>query len=341
VATAVTRRRVFGNLGVGFTLASLPGVSSQRDTVQTVTGPIPASDLGVTLMHEHIVTDLRAPAQRRPGGYDPDAAFRVALPYLRELRDQGCESLVETTPLHIGRDLELLRRLSQVSGLNIIAATGIYGAADGKFIPAYAHQESAEELAKRYIREWRRGVGTSGIRPGIIKTGVNQHTPLAAIEEKLVRAAALAHKATGLTVASHTGSGSAALAQIDILKEMDVPLSSFIWVHAQNERDQRVHRAAARAGAWVEFDGISQKSLEWHVGCVVAMAEADLLDRTLVSQDAGWYQPGEKGGGNYRGYTLLFREFLPRLRRSGLSDTEIDQLLVKNPRSALTGRPEG
>ena len=94
-------------------------------------------------------------------------------------------------------------------------------------------------------------------------------------------------------MASHTGSGPAALAQIDILRGMGVPLSSFIWVHAQNEQDHGIHHKAARAGVWVEFDGLSEKTLAWQVNCVLAMAEADLLNRTLVSHDAGWYQPGE------------------------------------------------
>lgn len=96
-----------------------------------------------------------------------------------------------------------------------------------------------------------------------------------------------------------------------------------------------MHYQTARSGTWVEFDGLSEKSLDWHLACVRAMAEAGLLNRILVSHDAGWYRPGESGGGKYRGYTLLFREFLPRLRRSGFSDAEIDQLLVINPREAL------
>lgn len=320
---------------MGCQVATLPGLSMERSTVQTVTGPLPSSRLGVTLMHEHIVTDLRAPEQRRSGDYDPEEAFRVALPHLKELREAGCSSLVEITPMHIGRDVEVLRRLSKASGLNIVAATGIYGAADGKFVPGHADRETSEQLAERYVDEARQGVGTTGIRPGIIKTGVNGRTPLPALEKKLVRAAALAHKATGLTVASHTGPGLPALAQLDILAEMGVPPSDFIWVHAQNERDHEMHYQAARSGTWVEFDGLSEKSLDWHLACVRAMAEAGLLNRILVSHDAGWYRPGESGGGRYRGYTLLFREFLPRLRRSGFSDAEIDQLLVVNPREAL------
>lgn len=306
-------------------------------TVQTVTGPIAASELGVTLMHEHIVTDLRDPAERRAGDYDREDAIRVALPHLEALRKAGCRTLVEITPIHIGRDPLALRALAAKSGLHIVCATGIYGAAKQLFIPDYARDETAEQLAERYVREFRNGIDDTGVKPGIIKTGVNTATPLPEIERKLVRAAALAHKQTGLAVASHTGPGAPALEELKILASEGVAPKSFIWVHAQSEKDHEIHRRVAKEGAWVEFDGVGPKSIDWHVECVRVMAEAGLLHRTLVSQDAGWYRPGEPGGGNYRGYSLLLEEFVPKLTAAGLSSEEIDQLLIKNPAAALTG----
>lgn len=311
--------------------------ASPGGTVHAVTGPIAALEMGVTLMHEHIVTDLRDPAERQPGDYNRDEAVHVALPHLEALRKAGCRTLVEITPIHIGRDPEALRLLAHKAGLHIVCATGIYGAAKQRFIPDYARQESAEELAERYIREFREGIGDSGIKPGIIKTGVNAATPLPEIERKLVRAAALAHKQTGLAVASHTGPGAPALEELEILASAGVDPKAFIWVHAQSEKDHAIHRRVAQTGAWVEFDGVGPKSIDWHIECVREMAEAGLLHRTLVSQDAGWYRPGEPGGGDYRGYTLLLEEFTPRLRESGFSSAQIDQLLVTNPAAALTG----
>ena len=311
--------------------------AASRATVQTVTGAIPASDLGVTLMHEHIITDLRAPAQRRPEDYHREEAVRVALPHLQEVRKAGCRTLVETTPIHIGRDPDALRTLAARSGLNILCATGIYGAAEHRFVPDYALSESAEQLADRYAREFHDGIGKTGVKPGIIKTGVNTATPLPEIERKLVRAAALAHKQTGLTVASHTGPGAPALEELEILDSVGVEPGRFIWVHAQTEKDHELHRRIAKQGAWVEFDGVGPESMDWHLECVRVMAEADLLHRTLVSQDAGWYRPGEPGGGDYRGYALLLAEFVPMLRANGFSAQDVDQLLVRNPAAALTG----
>lgn len=317
--------------------AALAQQTIPAGTVQTVTGSIAASELGVTLMHEHIVTDLRDPAARRADDYDRDEAVRVALPHLEALRKAGCRTLVEITPIHIGRDPLALRALAGKSGLNIVCATGIYGAAKQLFIPDYARDETAEQLAERYVREFRNGIDDTGVKPGIIKTGVNPATPLPEIERKLVRAAALAHKQTGLTVASHTGPGAPALEELEILASVGVAPRSFIWVHAQSEKDHEIHRRVAKEGAWVEFDGVGPKSVDWHVECVRVMAEAGLLHRTLVSQDAGWFRPGEPGGGNYRGYSLLLEEFVPKLTAAGLSSEEIDQLLIQNPQAALTG----
>ena len=302
--------------------------------IQTVSGPVEASRLGRTLIHEHVIVDFIGAAELRAGRYDPEEVFSTARPYLEELRQAGCRTLVEATPEHIGRDPALLGRLVEATGLNIVTVTGIYGAAGQKFIPDFARRETAEQLAARYVREAERGIGSTGIRPGLIKTGVNQ-PPLAEVERKLVRAAALASKATGLAVASHTASGRAALEQLEILDAAGVAPHAFLWVHAQNEKDQALHLQVARRGAWVEFDGIREQSLDWHLDCVRAMRQQDLLGRTLLSQDAGWYHVGEPKGGQYRGYTLLFRRFLPRLEAAGFTHAQIDQLMISNPAAAL------
>jgi phosphotriesterase-related protein len=167
-----------------------------------------------------------------------------------------------------------------------------------------------------------------------MKIGVDG-APLSEVDRKIVRAAALTHRATRLPIASHTGSGAAALEEIDLLAAAEVAATAFIWVHAQSERDQRFHARAAKAGAWVEFDGISPSSVARHVELVRNMKEHGLLARVLVSHDAGWYRVGEPGGGAFRPYDTLFTAFLPALRAAGFGDADVRQLLVTNPRNAL------
>ena len=332
-----TRRALLTSVAAAVASLHAGTAAQASETVQTVTGPIKASELGTTLMHEHIVADQRAPADRRPGDYKREEAVDVALPHLKALHEAGCQTMVEITPIHIGRDPLALKSLSQLSGLNIVAATGIFGGLGQTFIPTYAREEGAEQLAARYIREAHEGMDSTGILPGIIKTGVNREAPLPAIEKKLVRAALRAHKETGLTVASHTFTAAAVLEQLRMVESEGVAPHSFIWVHAYVEKDHAVHIKVAKEGAWVEFDDVSFETDDWHLECVTTMAEAGLLHRTLISQDRELYNVGESSHSNFGGYTLIFTKFLPRLRAAGFTSDEITQLLVTNPARALTG----
>ena len=304
--------------------------------VQTVTGPVAAARLGLTLMHEHVLVDFIGADKVSPQRYDAKHAFTTVLPYLEQARKHGCETLVECTPAYLGRDAALLKRLSEASGLHILTNTGYYGAAKDKHVPAHALTESAEQLAARWTREFERGIDGTSIRPGFMKIGVDE-APLSEIDRKLVRAAALTSRATGLPIASHTGTGLAALAELEELDRAGVPASRFVWVHAHNERDSNFHTRAAKAGAWVEFDGISENSVARHVELVSQMKAQGLSGRVLVSHDAGWYRVGEPGGGQFRPFDTLFTKFVPALTAAGFTQAEVRQLLVDNPRQALSG----
>ncbi|MCL4850850.1 MAG: hypothetical protein KJZ78_05645 [Bryobacteraceae bacterium] len=279
------------------------------------------------LAHEHVMVDFIGAEKIRPDRYDADEVFRTAKPKLEEVKRLGCRRLQECTPAYIGRDAVLLARLQEATGLEIWTNIGIYGAANHKFVPDYARRESAGQLASRWIAEWRNGI--DGVKPRFIKTGVN-HGPLAELDRKLVRAAAITSRETGLTIASHTGNGIAAVEQAEMVLAEKVQASRFVWVHAQSEKDHSFHEKMAREGFWVEFDGIGPKSADWHLECVRFMAERNLLSRTLISQDAGWYHVGEPGGGDYRSYTYLYTDFLPRLK-----DSWRRTLMWDNPRMAF------
>ncbi len=318
-----------------------PHDRSSRDTVtqraiQTVTGAIAADRLGVTLMHEHVLVDFIGADQVSPSRYDVDEVFATVLPHLRQVRALGCDTLVECTPACLGRDPRLLRRLARASGLHILSNTGYYGAANDKYVPRDAFDESAEQLAARWIREHERGIDGTGIKPAFIKIGVDD-APLSPIDRKLVVAAGLTNRATGLPIASHTGSGAAAIEQLDLLEKAGVPFSAFIWVHAQSEADAAFHRQVARRGGWLEFDGVSPPNVANHVALMRQVKEEGFFGSVLVSHDAGWYRVGEPGGGRFRPYDTLFAAFVPALRSGGFAAEDVRQLLVTNPLRALAG----
>lgn len=285
---------------------------------------------GSVLVHEHVLVDFIGADQISPGRYNADEAFRAALPKLQELKPLGCVCLLECTPNFLGRDPRLLERLEKATGIELWTNTGIYGAANHRYVPGFAKDETAAQLAARWVREWKTGI--DGRKPRFIKTGVNI-APLHPWDRKLIEAAAYASLETGLPIASHTsGGGRAALEQIQILEKLKCPLDRFVWVHAQNEKDFGLHERLASAGVWVELDGINPKSAEVHRQAVLNLDAKGLLGRVLISQDSGWYRVGEPGGGNYRGYTYIYTNFLP-----SLPERFRKPLMVDNPRRAFGG----
>jgi phosphotriesterase-related protein len=331
--TPLSRRELIGGL-TAIVAGGAWRTATAAPTIQSVTGPIPAGELGLTLIHEHLLVDFIGADRVSPSRYDGDEVFRVVLPYLSSVKARGCATLVDCTPAYLGRDVRLLKRLAEASGVQILTNTGYYGAAKDKYLPPHAFTETAGQLAARWRAEFDDGIDGTGIRPAFMKIGVDE-APLSDVDAKLVRAAAIVSKATGRPVASHTSTGAAALAEIEILERAGVSPGAFIWVHAHNERDAAFHARAARAGAWVEFDGVSDGSIDRHVELVRQMKGEGLLGRVLVSQDAGWYHVGEPGGGTFRSFDTLFTRFVPALGDAGVTKDDIRQLLVENPRRAL------
>ena len=303
--------------------------------INTVLGPVPPADLGRTLIHEHVLVDTMGANRLGAGRYDGGDVRSVVLPHLKQLRSQGCSTFVDCTPAYQGRDPGLLARLAQSSGLHILTNTGFYGAAGGKYIPEFAFSATAEELAARWTGEFQAGIPPTGIRPALIEVGVDAG-PLSKINSKLVSAAALTHLRTGLVIASHTGDGLAAMAQLNLLKSHGVSPAAFIWAHAQDEKDRSFHRKAAEAGAWIEFDGISSETVDENIGLIRETKRAGYLRRVLISQDAVGFHVGEERGGYCPGYTFLFSDFLPQLRKSGFDEAETSMLIVESPLRALT-----
>jgi phosphotriesterase-related protein len=332
-------RRTFlaGTLGIPAFLSGITCAQSQtgEELVMTVSGPVSAASLGRFLPHEHVLVDFVGADQIRPGRYVREQAFEVILPYLKQLHAAGCRTLAECTPAWLGRDPALLRELTDASGVNLITNTGYYGASGEKYLPAAIKKQTAKEIAAIWIREFREGIDSTGIMPGFIKLGLDQ-LPFSRSIQKILDAAIETYHETGLTVAIHTSHGGVpAMEELRILKSGGVPADAWIWVHAQNEKDSNWHIRAAEAGGWVEFDGISADSVAEHLSMVQRMKKAGLLNRVLVSQDAGWFHVGEPGGGLFRPYLSLFDQFVPALKNAGFSENDLEQILVLNPAKAF------
>jgi phosphotriesterase-related protein len=309
----------------------------QKGRVLTVNGSISPAQMGLSLAHEHVLVDFIGANKISPDRYNRQKVFDTVLPYLRSIRSKGCKTLVECTPAYLGRDVRLLQQLSKDSDLHIITNTGWYGASKEKFLPATIEQLSSQQVADQWIRESREGIDGTGIKPGFMKIAVDD-VPFSDNITKILDAAAITYKATGLPIGIHTSTGGAAAKQqMKIFQSKNIPLSNWIWIHAQNEKDISIQIEAAKKGAWISFDNVSGDNMDDYLERLKHMKTQGLLGHVLISHDAGWYDvvdPSKK----IRGYTDIFDLFIPYLKKNNFNTGDIDQLLVQNPARAFTVR---
>ncbi|MHB1317938.1 MAG: phosphotriesterase family protein [Anaerolineae bacterium] len=311
--------------------------------VYTVNGPVAPDTLGTTLIHEHVMVDFGGAAITGPHRWDRDEVVGVMQPYLQEIASQGVGSLVECTPAYLGRDPELLRRLSTLTGLHIITNTGLY---KEPYLPDWAFALDPASLAQRWIAEFASGIGETGIKPGFIKIAVNP-SELLPIQRTIVRAAAITHRSTGLSVMAHTGNAQAAHESLDLVEAEKMPPARYIIAHADQigagvmPGDEgwadvlASHQGLLERGAWLEYDSIGWGPSARHVALLVAMLELGYESQLLISQDAGWYHVGEPGGGKVQPLAGLIDDFVPAMRAAGVDTATMMRLVVDNPARVL------
>ena len=323
---------------LGFAALLLIQAKSKKLRIETVNGSIDANRLGTSLIHEHFLVDFIGANQVSFERWNRDEVIKKVLPFLMEVKDARVKSIFDCTPNFLGRDVVLLKELSKRSGLNIITNTGYYGAHENKYLPSWAATESVEQLADRWIAEFNHGIDGTFIKPGFIKISVDAEVPLTPMHKKLVRAAAITHCKTGLTICSHTGSAGPAFAQLEILRQERVRPDAFVWVHAQAEKDKSNFIKAASMGAWISLDGIGWGDFDNYADSIADLKTKGLLNRVLISHDAGWFKPDEKDGGEFTGFMNIFNELIPRLKNKGLTNEDIETLLAQNPAQAMSIR---
>ncbi len=322
-----------------FFVTSSTSQNLKQEKLITVTGKIPVEEMGVSLIHEHILVDFVGADSTGYHRWEKAKVIERVLPFLMEAKQKGVNTFFECTPAYLGRDPLLLKELSEKSGISIVTNTGYYGVRDNKYVPKHAFDQAPEDIANVWIDEFENGIEGSGIFPGFIKIAVENLDTLSQMHTKIVKAAAITHKATGLTIVSHTGTDGPAFAQLEVLKNEGVSPEAFVWTHAQRGTFEG-YMKAANQGAWVSLDNVNKSNLDkpggvdWFVEILTKLKKENVLHKILISHDAGWYDPGQKNGGNFRSYIDIFEYLIPALKKNGFSQEDIDLLLIKNPQAA-------
>ncbi|MBK5195229.1 MAG: hypothetical protein JJE08_04230 [Proteiniphilum sp.] len=309
-------------------------LSEKRPLIEDVQGTHKLISDKIWLTHEHILVDFIGADSIQPDTWNHDSIIKEVIPYFEELKEFKVSYFVDATPNYLGRDVLLLEKIAKKTGVRIITNTGLYGVSNNKFIPQYAQEMTAEDLAEMWIDEYKYGIHQTSIKPGFIKIGVDNSDSLHPMHQKLVKAAALTHLKTGLTIASHTGKAVGLWPQLNILKEIGVSPESFIWVHAQAEENNESYLKAAEMGCWISLDGLGWE-LEKYIEKILFAKRNGILDRILISHDAGWYDP-QKEIQTIKPFTNIFKQLCPELKSHGFTDDEIRLLMSVNPSKAFS-----
>jgi phosphotriesterase-related protein len=296
--------------------------------IRTVTGDIDPSALGVTLIHEHLVTDMRPEWRRGPATPPLDDVRAEIAAHLSALRGLGVAALVECTPTIMGRDLAAYRAFSEASGLRVIAATGSYRDA---WLPEWLRRATVDEIAHWFLQ----GLRAEGA--GFIKLGCDPDGPTPN-EARCAEAAGMISAQTAALTACHVGVGVSAHRVLDAFERGGGDPLRFIAVHMQNDPAADAHLSLARRGAWVEFDAIGAAPEDGeYVRWISALADAGYLGRVLISQDACAYIVGADGAATRETrFGYLPTRFVPALLDGGFTQADVDALLIDHPRAALT-----
>ena len=314
-------------------------VSACRESelkIRTVTGDIPASKMGITLPHEHVLFDTVMIDSLITGRYNKDSVINTITPYFDTLKTFKVQTFVDGTPEFMGRDPLLLAELSRKTGINIMTNTGWYAADNNIHLPHEIKEMSAEEIAQIWIGEAKNGIGNTGIKPGVINIAISG-SKLSDNDKKLVAAACLTHLETGLSIMSYSGPAAGVLAQLVILKKYGVDPSAFIWLHAMEENSKSLLLKVAERGVWIALDGV-QPDLDSSVQISEMVKYLKLIRRlnhVLLSHDARGYEVGLPRGGTIRPYTELFDSFSLLLLSEGITKEELNMLMVNNPAEAF------
>ena len=340
--------------------------------IQTVLGPIDPGDLGVTTTHEHLLLDLgcyfELPDEASERGYvdapltmdllskalsfwsynrdshqlfDVDTAIREVSSY----KYLGGQSVVDATSIGIGRDPLAFARISRATGLNVIMGGSYYVPVSH---PTNMDERTEDDIASEIIRDVTVGVGETGVRSGIIGE-VGNFWPTSENELKVLRASARAQQETGAPILVHSGFHPDSLPAImETLVESGAKPERVIMGHLDIFQASAIE-SIAETGCYLEFDGFGVEDTSGgrvaHQPIVLPsdVRRMELLeylvdqgygDKIVLAQDVCFkFQYLGYGG---KGYSHILDSIVPRMRRRGFAEEQIQAFLVDNPRNILT-----
>jgi phosphotriesterase-related protein len=305
-------------------------------TVNSVSGPIDTADLGFTLMHEHILVQSPGVKENFPV-FDRPKEIERAVQMLKDVQSRGVKTMVDLT-VSDWRDMPLVQEVVRRTGMQLIVATGIYHE-----VPHYFRADSGrsvESIADLFVRDITDGIMDTGVKAGIIKCATDEPGVTPDVE-RILRAAAKAHRATGVPISTHTHAASEmGTKQQDVFESEGVDLGRVIIGHSGDSEDTGYLKRLIERGSYIGMDRFGIDIFlptEKRIATVVKMCELGHADKMVLSHDTNsyidWVDPPlrERLLPNWH-FNHIPDDILPALRERGVTEEQITTMTVDNPR---------
>ena len=310
-------------------------------TVETVRGPVDVTELGTSLMHEHILV-LQPEALQNYGHvwgasyWDEEAGVADAIDKLRAVRAAGIRTLVDPTAPGLGRCIPRIQRVNAEVDLNILVATGVYAFLE---LPNFLHYRSPEAIAELFVREIREGIDDTGVKAAFLKCAVEEHGLVGDIP-RILDAVAIAALETGAPVMVHTNaSAGTGVTALEALTARGIDPTRIVVAHAGDSNDLDYLRTIADTGAVLGFDRFNIPHFNPdadRIRTLLALLSEGYGDRIHLSHDAACFMDFMVGDPNFADerpdYLHISKNVLPVLLEQGVTQAQIDEMMVENPR---------
>jgi phosphotriesterase-related protein len=319
-------------------------------TIETVRGPVDTSALGRVLMHEHVFV-LTPEIQDNFPDFDEEAEVASAIARLNELKANGIDTIVDLTAIGLGRYIPRIQRINAEADINIVAATGLYTYNE---VPHYFHfrgpgtiLEGPEVMIDMFVSDIEKGITDTGVKAGILKCATDEQGVTHGVE-RVLRAVAQAHRATGVPISTHTHAVTKrGLEQQNIFESEGVDLSRVVIGHSGDTTDVAYLEEVMARGSYLGMDRFGIDVIlpfEDRVQIVATLCERGHADQMVLSHDASCYidwLPNEAFELMPRWHYLhITKDVIPALKERGVTDEQIDQMLIENPRKVFE-QPRG
>lgn len=315
--------------------------------VETVRGPVDVSSLGTTLMHEHVFVLNEEIRQNYPAYWDEDERVAHAVARLDNAVAAGITTIADPTVIGLGRDIGRIKRIAQLTKINIIVATGLYTFNDVPFYFRYRSRRMTstgeDPMTEMFVADITEGIAGTGVRAAFLKCAVDEPGLTRGVE-RVLRAVARTHVITGAPVTVHTHPATRnGIDVIRVLTEEGADLTKVVIGHSGDGEDPDYLAEVADAGCLLGMDrfGIGRSpALAVRVDVIAELCRRGYADRLVLSHDTScfidWYPYDESTAGNY---TYIHDHVLPALIERGVTAGQIDAMLVANPRRYFTPAP--